>query len=149
MRQFINYCKQITGQVIVRYLISGAMAATVDLLTLYLLTSGLGVWYLPSSVAAFCVALVVSFVLQKFWTFRNRSRRRFYSQATTYFLIALTNLGINTLIIYFLVDFLKLFYLLGQVIAGLVVAMWSFFSYRHLVFFEPKYERRCLDSYLQ
>ena len=67
-----------------RFLISGGTAAVVDLLFLYVLTDGIHMWYLLSSVLAFLAAFSVSFTLQKRWTFRDRSNDRLHVQAPVY-----------------------------------------------------------------
>jgi putative flippase GtrA len=53
--------------------------------------------------------------------------------------VSLANLGLNTLIIYVLVEYLHIWYLFSAVMAGALIAFGSFFIYRHLIFKEhPK-----------
>ncbi|MDZ7587444.1 MAG: GtrA family protein [Patescibacteria group bacterium] len=119
---------------IIRYIISGGTAAAVNLGALYILTDRLGWWYLFSSIAAFGLAFIVSFTLQKFWTFKEKSFHTAPKQLTLYFLVITVNLLINTALMYFMVDIINLPYLLGQVIVGGLIAFGSFFVYRHLIF---------------
>jgi dolichol-phosphate mannosyltransferase len=125
--------KSLSG-VMLKYVISGGIAATVDLFSLYVFTDFFHLWYLLSGVFAFLVAFGVSFTLQKFWTFNDRSTNRLKSQMVLYFLITLINLLINTLLMYFFVDFWHLSYLVSQVFAGILVASESLFLYRRFVF---------------
>jgi len=126
--------KKLSHLKIVRYLISGGTAAAVDLFLLYFFTSVVGIWYLFSAVIAFLLAFGVSFYLQKFWTFADHSTDRLPSQATSYFIVASINLGLNTLLMYFLVDVIFLPYLLAQVIAAGLIACESFFIYQRYIF---------------
>jgi glycosyltransferase involved in cell wall biosynthesis/putative flippase GtrA len=110
----------------VKYLIAGGAAATVELSLLYFFTDILGIWYLISASLAFAVAFFVSFFLQKFWTFRDMEREKMYHQMTLYFALALSNLFINTGLMYLLVDGFKIWYMLAQVIAGGLIACESY-----------------------
>jgi len=119
---------------IVRYIISGGSAASVNILFLFLLTHFFGLWYLLSSVIAFMIAFMVSFSLQKFWTFEDASTDAIHKQAGIYFFIITINLLLNTLLMYFFVDFVKIQYILSQIITGGLIACVSFFAYKKFVF---------------
>ena len=71
---------------------------------------------------------------EKFWTFRDRERAGMHSQMGIYFLISVSNLCLNTLIVYFGVDVVGLHYLVAQIIASLLIACGSFFIYQRFVF---------------
>ncbi len=117
-----------------KYIISGGSAAVVNLGLLYVFTDLLHIWYLLSAILSFLIAFGISFGLQKFWTFQDMSREGMHKQASIYMLVALINLGFNTLIIYLLVDKLHLWYMLAALIAGGLIALWSFFVYRKFIF---------------
>ncbi len=117
-----------------RYVMSGGTAAFVDLLVLYLLTGVAHVWYLASAIIAYVIAFGVSFMLQKYWTFRDRSSDRVRTQAAVYFFISGANLCINTGLVYIFVDVAHINYLLSQVIAAVIVACESYFAYQIFVF---------------
>lgn len=114
-------------------MVAGSAAAAVTFTALYLFTDVLGWWYLSSSILAFCLAVSFNFILQKFWVFQEGSRR-LTKQALLFFLIALVNLVLNTLFMYFFVDFLFLHYLLAQFAAAGIIAVGSFLAYRYLIF---------------
>lgn len=119
---------------VLKYLISGGTAAAVNLLLLYFFTSILGIWYVISAVLAFSLAFIVSFVFQKFWTFEDHSTDGVHVQAASYLLVALVNLCLNTLLIYFFVEFFGIHYLVAQIIASISIACESFFVYRRFIF---------------
>jgi len=121
-------------QMIFRYLVSGGTATVVDIGLLYAFTRYAGLWYLASAVLAFIIAFGISFFLQKFWTFRDRSIDEMHRQASLYLGISLFNLGVNTLLVYLFTDFCHLWYIFSQVIAAGLVALSSFFLYKYWVF---------------
>lgn len=121
-------------QQVVRYLIAGGTAAATDIILLFVFTSILDIWYLISTVLAFLIAFVVSFLLQKYWTFTDGANAAWKSQAIKYLAITSTNLGLNTLLMYVSVDFLHLHYLLAQIIVSGLIAVESYFIYQIFVF---------------
>ncbi len=119
---------------IIRYVISGGSAAAVTIGTLYICTSKLHIWYLYSSVIAYCFGVCVSFTLQKFWTFSHHSLENIHNEMVLYFLIMIVNLGVNSLLIYFFVDVLKIQYLIAGLLAAGLIAIFSFPVYKKFVF---------------
>jgi glycosyltransferase involved in cell wall biosynthesis/putative flippase GtrA len=122
---------------IIRYIISGGTATMADLILLYLFTDVFGIWYLFSAILAFCLSFFVSFFLQKYWTFRDREQEKIYRQMGLYLAVAVTNLGLNTLLMFLLVDILGIWYLLAQVLVISVIAVESFLIYKFLIFNRP------------
>ncbi len=121
-------------QQVVRYLIAGGTAAATDIILLYVFTSLLHIWYLISTVLAFLIAFIVSFLLQKYWTFADGANAAWKSQALKYLVITSTNLGLNTLLMYFSVDYLHIHYLFAQIIVSGLIAIESYFIYQIFVF---------------
>lgn len=117
-----------------RFIISGGTAAVVDLGLLYVLTEYFFLHYLLSAALAFIASFFVSFILQKFWTFEDESVDRVHVQASLSFTIAIFNLGLNTLLMYIFVDIAHLWYMLAQVIVGIMLAFESFFILKLFIF---------------
>ena len=80
---------------ILRYLISGSIAAATNLGTLYLLVSVLNFWYIVASGVSFIATFVVSFILQKFWTFNDHNLDVLKKQIGLSLVIAAVNLFLN------------------------------------------------------
>ena len=119
---------------VVRFLVSGGTAAVALLGLLYLFTDIFGVWYLVSSIIAFIGAFIVSFTLHKFWTFNDHNLKRAPFQATSHLFVGLINLGLNTILLYTLVDILQVYYLFAQILISGAIAVGSFFVYKHFIF---------------
>ena len=122
-----------------RYLFSGATAFGVNFLFLYAFTEWVGLYYLVSVVLAFLMAVVVSFILQKFWTFKNNSKTDLHRQVMVYITVAIINTGLNTLLVYFFVEYVGLHYLTGQFFSSGLIAFESFFVYQVFIFHDRNF----------
>lgn len=117
-----------------KFLVTGGVALIVNLATLYLLTSVIGFHYLVSAVCSFAVAVAVNFMLQKFWTF-GHTRGNIYVEATSFLVLqVIVNMFLNTALLYFLVEYLHVYYLLSQVVASLCLAVVTFLVTRRYIF---------------
>lgn len=127
---------------ICRYFISGAASAATNLFFLYALTEWLQIWYLVSAVIGFIVSMIVSFILQKFWTFTDRVHGiSTPAQLGGYLILDLVNLGLSTALLYVLVSICGIWYFLAGVITLLVFAVESYFVLNYLIFAPNKSER--------
>lgn len=119
---------------IARYLATGAIGLVVNLGSYHLLVAFARISYLPGSMIAIALSTVVGFLLQKYWTFGERSHATAPRQFALYAALALWNLGLNTLIVFALVEYFALHYLIAQTIGAGVVAVSSFFAYHYYIF---------------
>ena len=124
-------------KIYVKYVLAGGTAAATNLVALFALHGVLKLAIVPAASLAFCAAFFVSFCLQKFWTFRDPSRR-VLKQIFLYLVVGLFNLTLNAAAMYILVERLRIWYLLAQVLVGLVIAVESFLVYRALIFKKEK-----------
>ncbi|MDQ5949275.1 MAG: GtrA-like protein [Patescibacteria group bacterium] len=126
--------KRFTQHLIVRFVISGGTSAFVNIAILSLLYYVFHVYYLLASIISFLISFVVSLVLQKFWTFQDRSMVDAHVQAGKYLATSLVGLAINTVILYICVEHFHFYVFLGQLVAGGVTACCTFFLSRNYVF---------------
>lgn len=117
-----------------RYIVAGASASFLNLLLLYIGTDIFGWWYLAASGVSFTIANIASFLLQKFWTFKDRSVREAPQQFIVYLMLSLAAIGINLSLMYAFVEWLRLPYLLAQILSAGLIACGSFYAYRSFVF---------------
>ncbi len=121
-------------KIYVKYIIAGLCATVVDFGLLFLLH---GVWKVNVVVAAsiaFASAVVISFTLQKFWTFRDASRKHIYLQFIFYFSMGVVNTSLNAYAMHVLVNALGVYYMLAQAMTGIVLALSSFTISRYFIF---------------
>lgn len=135
MKNFFN--KHFSDQgLVIRYIIAGGTGAFVNLLSMYIFTSIIGIWYITSAILAFILSLLITFFIQKIWTFRDsifevaHARR----QAILYTISSTSFLVLNTALLYILVDFFGLWYLFAQFLSLGVVACASFLFNKSFTF---------------
>lgn len=119
---------------IIRYLFAGGLAVSSNLLILFVLVHYFEVWYLTSAIISFCSAVVISYLLNKFFVFNNYSRKNIHKQFTIFFIFQLTMLGVNTLLMYVFVDIISIWYMLAQAISSLTTAVINYIFFNKIVF---------------
>ena len=99
----------------------------------YCLTRYLGLQFLLANALAFMLAASSSYLLNKFWTFEDKSKdhRKQYSKFIS---VATVGLIINEGLMYLFVSALGLYDLLALIIAALVVVFWNFLMNRYWTF---------------
>jgi len=120
---------------ITRYILAGGFATASNLAILFVGVHYFKLWYLTGAIIAFCCAVIISYLLHKFLTFKNYSTHNMHKQFLNFFIFALIMLGLNTLLMYVFVGIVGLWYLLAQALAALVVA-WINYTYFSKVIFK-------------
>lgn len=93
-----------TGRALLHYLVTGGLAAIVDI-TGFTLLSYIGTPVIPAAAGSFGIATVVNFLLTSHWVFRTRPTAQRYAA----FLIgALFGLLVNVAVTYLCVTYLQL-----------------------------------------
>lgn len=118
----------------IKYIFAGGTAALVDLVILYFLTDIIGLWYMFSAIIAFVLALLTSFILQKFWTFRDPTLRRIKKQAIIYAVIGTLNFILNPILLYVFVEKLHVWYMLAAIIVMGTLAIANYLINKFITF---------------
>lgn len=119
---------------VLRFVIAGSIAAATSATALHISIVVFDLWYITASVVGFFSGFLVSFTLQKFWTFRDTRLDVVGRQVLLYLGILFINLGSNTLLVYVGVEFGGLPPVVAQIGASLLIAFQNFFLYRYLIF---------------
>lgn len=133
MERIVALVRTIHEWRVARFLISGGTSAVTNLSILFVLTHWYGMWYLYSSIIAASVATIVSFVLQKLWTFQNFSTA-VHKQFPLHVTLGLVNIAVNTALLYMLVEYIGIWYLIAQVMSGVFLAFVNYFTYKKYIF---------------
>ncbi len=133
-----NICNFITGNIkkfrrLILFLIAGGSAATFQLIVYYILSRIFDIQYLLASGISFTLAVIVSFLLQKYVTFENRDKN-ISGQFSLFFVLALINLNMNTILMVVFVERLGMYDIYAQMSCMMTIAVWSFFIYKYLIF---------------
>jgi len=110
----------------VRFCIAGAAGVIAYYTALYCLTEYLGVWYVASAVIGFILNTGLNFSLQKFWTFQNKETHLVHRQLVLYSIMTVSFLILNTLCLYLMVQYLRMWYIGAQMILTVVISTLSF-----------------------
>ncbi len=119
---------------LIRYLFAGGLAVASNLSVLFICVHYLHLWYLTSAVISFCSAVIVSYLLQKFFVFRNYSKENVHKQFAVFFIFNLFMLGVNTLLMYLFVDIIGLWYLLAQALSSAIGACVNYIYFNKVIF---------------
>ncbi len=117
---------------IFRFITSGSIGAITNLGILYLLTDVAHVWYLISATVAFIISQIISFIMQKLWTFQETARDTIKRQITLYVSLGIFNVAVNTLLVYLLVDHAGVYHVFAQAISSILIAVYSYFVYSQI-----------------
>lgn len=132
-----NFFRTILGffnSIYVRYITAGLTSAFINLAVLFICTHYLKVWYIFSSTIAFVTSLILSFSLHKFWTFGDKKITKIQHQFGLFVTMAVIMLYVNVSMMYFLVEYLNVWYLLAQFLVNVFIAVTNFLLYKFLIF---------------
>lgn len=132
-----------TKKSLVKFFLAGCLVGLNDLIFLFLFHGIFKLGIVISTSSAFILSFMVSFSLQKFWTFRNYSQRFAISQMILYFLNAFIGLSVNGVLMHYFVNEINIFYLLSQIIVNLILGVYNFFIYKFIIFKIGCYEINC------
>lgn len=119
---------------IIRYIFAGCVATGSNLVILFISVHYFKLWYLTSSIISFCCAVVISYLLQKFFVFKNYGKKEIPTQFLHFLTYNIVMLGLNTLLLYFFVDIIKVWYLLAQALCAIIIACMNYIYFNKIVF---------------
>ncbi|MBR6555901.1 MAG: GtrA family protein [Clostridia bacterium] len=128
LKKFLN--RESLGRLL-RYFISGGSAACVEIVLYWLLTVPVGILPTYAHVAVYTVTFWMSFLLNKFWTFK--SRENFLPQLVKYGILFVINLTVTSLLLSGLVA-AGLHAMLAKLIVMATVVCWNFLAYRYVIY---------------
>lgn len=114
------------------YLFGSLLAFIVHYSTLFLLISVFGSQPLFATSMGFLIGTAVSYIYNKYYTFTGD--RSFSATLTRFFIVAIIGFAINFLIFSYLVAKLFLHYVFAQLLATIMVVIWSFGANRYWTF---------------
>ena len=132
------------GALLVRYAIVGVASIAIQVGFLFVWVSVLGFtqWYLIGAVLGFIIALIVAFLCQKYWTFRDMEKETRRRQFVLYSAIACANLlltvGLLAIAKFIFesqgADFFALWYVAAQTVILGLGAVLGFLANRFVTF---------------
>ena len=129
---WLNFFKKYT--VVFRFILVGGLATIIEFISIFVLVEFFNFWYLSATSFSFALGLVISFFLQKIWTFRDKDWRKVNKQASVFLTIRLLNLFFNINATYYLVEIWHVWYFLAAMLAASIFASISFFIHCIFIF---------------
>jgi putative flippase GtrA len=121
------------GQML-RYSISGAIAFSVDITLLFILTEFTVLNYLISAGISFTIGMLVVYLLSINWVFSKRSLKSRHKEISVFFIIGIIGLGLNEVIIWSFTELGNIHYLKSKLISTAIVYFWNFFNRKYILF---------------
>ena len=118
----------------IRYTVASAIALGIDITTLFALTNWFNVSYLLSGAIAFTLGLLIVYVLSVRWVFEHRVTRNWSTEFFIFALIGLVGLGINEAFLWFFTSIFGVYYLLSKIASVVAVFTWNFCARKYLLF---------------
>jgi len=105
----------------IRFCIVGGSGVVVNIGLLYLLTEFGGLYYLFSSALAIETSIITNFILNNYWTWKNK-HKGFFNRLVKFNLVSLVALVINIGILFFMTEIMGVWYILSNLI-GILISM--------------------------
>jgi putative flippase GtrA len=123
-----------TTREFMRYFVASALALAADAISLYLLTSVVGVPYLVSGAIAFLFGLSIVYLLSVRWVFERRSLQSPVTEFALFATIGIVGLGLNELVLWLLTGVAGFHYLLSKFGSVVIVFSWNFGARKYFLF---------------
>lgn len=131
----MNINRMLQGR-FVKYAVVGALGTLLHFGTLIFLVEATGLPAVTSSAIGFLLVVVVSYYLNRHWTFSSAANTSALGSFAKYVAVSTSGLVLNTAIMYAIVDLLEWPYLLGQAAVTVVVPVSNYFFNRTWTFKE-------------
>jgi dolichyl-phosphate beta-glucosyltransferase len=117
----------------IKYCLVGVIVTSVDFAIFALCFYEFRFGSIGAKLLAFSCAVIVSYALNRTWTFRNRDRK-VRQQFSKFLTVSLVGAGLSTLGIYVQIDALAIHPLLANGITSVLVLLWNFLANKHWTF---------------
>lgn len=126
--QFLNKRKTF-----LKFFVVGGFCGLLDLFFLFLLTDILGLWYLYSGIISFILVSVISFLLNKNLTFKDKNEN-YKKQYIIYASVTFGGLIINNSFLFVFTDFFAIWYIFSRVLSSLIALGWNYTISKKFIF---------------
>jgi putative flippase GtrA len=118
----------------VRYGLVAVAAFTVDIGSLAAQVNILHIHYLVAAAFAFCLGLIVNFLLSTAWVFSAYQSRNRLFEFGIFAITGLVGLGLTEVLIWLFTAQFHLFYLISKLAAAFIVVIWNFAARKVLLY---------------
>lgn len=129
-----NNMNYIPYQKIIRFVVAGGVVATFNVILLRFFVGVLHLHYLFASSFSFVFALILNFILQRYWVFKGIQKGKTIKQFLLFSALVVLNFFLNLLSMFLLVERVGIQYLLAQIFTIIILAVLNFFVYQRFIF---------------
>mgnify|MGYP000327920179 CR=1 FL=1 len=112
---------------ILKFGLVGGTAFVIDYVLLYFCTEFLHIHYLISSIISFTVSVIFNYILSIKWVFDVKNKQD-VKDFVIFIILSVIGLGINSLIMYVMVEKFGVYYMLSKIVSTAVVMVYNFIT---------------------
>lgn len=112
---------------ILKFGLVGGTAFVIDYVLLYFCTEFLHIHYLISSIISFTVSVIFNYILSVKWVF-DVKKKQDVKDFVIFIILSVIGLGINSLIMYVMVEKFGVYYMLSKIVSTAVVMVYNFIT---------------------
>lgn len=112
---------------ILKFGLVGGTAFVIDYVLLYVCTEFLHIHYLISSIISFTVSVIFNYILSIKWVF-DVKKKQDVKDFVIFIILSVIGLGINSLIMYIMVEKFEVYYMLSKIVSTAVVMVYNFIT---------------------
>lgn len=112
---------------ILKFGLVGGTAFVIDYVLLYFCTEFLHIHYLISSIISFTVSVIFNYILSIKWVF-DVKKKQDVKDFVIFIILSVIGLGINSLIMYVMVEKFGIYYMLSKIVSTAVVMVYNFIT---------------------
>ena len=120
------YKNKLLNQILKSGLVGGT-AFVIDYVLLYFCTEFLHIHYLISSIISFTVSVIFNYILSIKWVF-DVKKKQDVKDFVIFIILSVIGLGINSLIMYVMVEKFGVYYMLSKIVSTAVVMVYNFIT---------------------
>ena len=117
---------------ILKFGLVGGTAFVIDYVLLYFCTEFLHIHYLISSIISFTVSVIFNYILSIKWVF-DVKKKQDVKDFVIFIILSVIGLGINSLIMYVMVEKFGVYYMLSKIVSTAVVMVYNFITRKIIV----------------
>ncbi len=113
---------------ILKFGVVGGIATVIDYVIFFILHEILGINTIISNTCSFTVSVIYNYIASVKWVFDVDESKNKKTQFILFIVFSVIGLGLNTIIVYVCTDIIKLYSMIGKVIATAVVMVFNFIT---------------------
>ena len=129
-----------------KYAIVGCLGTAIDMGSLYVFVEFLHIHLLLAAAMSFILAVINNFILNKYWTFQNKSSN-IRKQFIKFLIVSITGLLLTELFMALFVYDLKIWYMASKLITSGLVLIWNFLANKYWTFKDRIFYVHCREHY--